>query len=97
MDWKDKISEMKGDRISIKDACTELSVMLDKYDWFYDAIVEARAITVYVDYMNSEVMSLVPTYLYGYHIKMAFTGYLSCGEKYGSKAKFPKSSDIDND
>ena len=93
--WKNKIAEMKGDKISIKNACEELCVLLDKYEWFYDSLVEDRAITVYVTHMNKDVMDLVPCYLYGYHIKLAFSGYLLCGEKYGKNLKTSEVSDID--
>jgi len=82
MDWKNKIDEMKNGKIDVYAACTELDILLDKYDWFYSAIVEGNSICVYVNHMNQEVMSLIPMILYGYNIKVAFSAYLVCGEKY---------------
>lgn len=93
MDWKNKIDEMKNGKIDLQAACTELEILLDKYDWFYSSVAEGNSICVYVNHMNDEVMSLVPLALYGYNVKVAFASYLECGEKYG---KNPISHDILN-
>jgi len=93
MDWKNKIDEMKNGKIDLQAACTELEILLDKYDWFYCSIVENNSICVYVNHMNHEMMSLVPMVLYGYSVKVAFSAHLVCGEKYG---KISASSDILN-
>jgi hypothetical protein len=61
-----------------------LSIELDRYDWFYDLDAEdTRSITVYCNHIDKEVMATVPDYVFGFHIKLAFTGYLLCGDKYG--------------
>lgn len=91
MDWKNKIDEMKSGKIDLHAACAELEILLDQYDWFYASVVEGDSICVYVNHMNNEVMSLVPTVLYGHNVKVGFSAHLICGEKYG---KNPTSSDI---
>jgi hypothetical protein len=83
--WKDKVMEFKSDKtIGIVDTNAELKILLDQYDWYFDTRIEENCICVYVNKMTSEIMSLVPQSLYGYHIKIAFSGYLTCGEKYGA-------------
>ena len=61
-----------------------LSTELDKYDWFYDISADnTRSLTVYCNYINKDVMDIVPDYLFGCQIRLAFTGYLLAEEKYG--------------
>jgi hypothetical protein len=59
----------------------------DKYDWFYDAEIEVvggnHKIVVYVDRMDSDVSKVVPDTWDGFEVKMAFTNYHTCGDKYG--------------
>jgi hypothetical protein len=71
------------DRITIEQADKELQIALDKYDWFYDTVIDSNtSITVYVHQITAEVHALVPHFLYGHHIKLGFASYLTCGEKY---------------
>lgn len=83
MNWNDKIDEMRGDKISVREARTELEAMLDQFDWFYDTVVESRSITVYVSHMNRDIMKTVPHYIHGFQVKLAFSGYLLCEDTYG--------------
>jgi hypothetical protein len=80
-------------KISIGDAASELADLLDKYDWFYDVVVEGRAICVYVTHMGSHT-AILPDLMYGYHVKEGFASYLTCKEKYGAK---PMPLSISND
>lgn len=89
--WKDKIVDMKNPTITIQEANKELEVALDKYDWFYSSVVEGLCICVYVNEMGKEVSDIVPDMLYGYQIKLGFSSYLTCGDKYGKR---PATSDI---
>ena len=89
MNWKNKIEDMKNPRITIEQASKELEIDLDKYDWFYSCVVEDQSICVYVHEMGKEISDIIPDRLYGYHIKIGFSSYLTCGDKYGkNKALF---------
>lgn len=81
--WKNKIEEMKMPSISIENAREDLSVLMDAYEWFYDAVIEGRSICVYVNEISKDITSIIPVVLYGYQIKVGFSGYLTCAEKYG--------------
>jgi hypothetical protein len=89
-DLKNKVLSMRFSkdpdlkRVSIEDAAAELAQLLDKYDWFYDVVVEGRAICVYVTHMGPH-MNVLPDLLYGYQVKEGFAAYLTCKEKYGAK------------
>jgi hypothetical protein len=69
--------------IKIDVACKDLSKVLDCYEWFFDSVVELNNIVVYTNYCNRDIMEIVPTNFYGYDVKLAFTDYLVCGDKYG--------------
>lgn len=71
--------------ISIQTAATELASMLEKYEWFTDTVVDGLSIIVYVERMDKDVSDVVPDRLYGYQIKMWFSDYLLCEEKYAAK------------
>jgi hypothetical protein len=71
--------------ISIQEASNELAINLERYEWFCDTAIEGRNIVVYVDRMDKEVSDVIPDYLYGYQIKLWFSDYLFCDEKYAAK------------
>jgi hypothetical protein len=71
--------------ISAEQAAAELEILLDKYDWFYTALIEKNRITVYCNRIDAEVYSTVPTKLYGHDVFTAFTAHLNCAEQYGKK------------
>lgn len=73
-------------KITLTQAAAELEVLLDKYDWFCTAVVEGRAICVYVTTMGKAVSDVVPDFVYGYQVKLGFEAYLTCGDKYGKKS-----------
>jgi hypothetical protein len=73
--------------IQIDVACKDLSKILDCYEWFFDSLVESNNIVVYTNYCNRDVLEIVPTNFYGFNVKLAFTNYLLCGDKYG-KVKY---------
>lgn len=84
-------------KVSIEDAAAELATLLDKYEWFYDVVVEGRAICVYVTHMGPH-MNILPDVYYGFQIKEGFSSYLTCKDKYGAKSghvAFAKRSDDD--
>lgn len=84
--WKEKVFQMRDTSIKIEDAAKELSALFDRYEWFYDIVVEdPRVLTVYVDRMDKEISDLIPDRVYGYQVKLAFSSYLTCGDKYGAK------------
>lgn len=94
MEWKEKIELMKaGGKVDIQTTNTELEILLDKYEWFHSSCVEGNSVCAYVNHMNSEVLNLIPDTLYGYQVKVAFSAYLECAEKYGKPSK---TSDILN-
>jgi hypothetical protein len=75
---------MPDKTLLIDQANEELSLLLDKYEWFYTSIVEGTHICVYVSHMNNDVISTVPKVLYGYHITLGFVSNLLCEDKYNS-------------
>jgi hypothetical protein len=48
-----------------------LETLLDPYDWFIEAAIEGRRYVVYVSYMTEE-QSVVPDYIDGHQVIMAF-------------------------
>lgn len=80
--------------LTVEGAAAFLSQKLDAYEWFYDLKAEDTynipVITVYVNYMNREVMAAIPEYVGRFHVKVAYTGYLLCGEKYGVGSSYVK-------
>lgn|ERR1700722_15121218 len=87
--FKEKVSTMISTdknikNITLSDAAADLSRMLDKFDWFFDVVIEGKSLCVYVSHMGPH-MANVPDMLYGYQVKEGFAGYLTCGEKYGAK------------
>lgn len=61
----------------------ELSVILDKYEWFYSVEIEKDRLCVYMHNINKGNLSIVPDNFNGHNVVMGFVGYLLCGEKYG--------------
>lgn len=87
------------DKITIEQADKELQMMLDKYDWFYDTMIEDNAICVYVHKITADVQGVVPMRLYGHFVKVGFASYLTCGEKYNAVidlTRDKRSSSIDD-
>jgi hypothetical protein len=87
--WKEKLLSERFTRdpskpLLIDQANQEMLLMLDKYEWFYDAVVEGTHICVYVNHMDKEILSIVPTVLYGYPITLGFAQYILCEEKYNA-------------
>lgn len=74
-------------RLSIAYANDELAILLDRFDWYHSSIINGNTITVYCDYLNRDVMSMIPYKLYGYDIKVAFAAYLNAAEEYGPNNK----------
>src|SRR5258706_9244438 len=74
-------------KLSINECCEDISVLLDKYDWFYDALPENGKIVVYCNKINASVMEAVPTKSADYNITLAFSGYLECTNNYGPNNK----------
>jgi len=68
-------------KITLQDAAADLSKMLDEYEWFYDVVIEGRALCVYVHMMGPH-MNNIPDTIYGYQVKEGFVGYLTCVDKY---------------
>jgi hypothetical protein len=74
----------EGKSLLIGQANEELTIILDKYEWFYASIIEGTHICVYVSHMDNEILSLVPKVLYGYYITLGFVQNLLCEDKYSS-------------
>lgn len=77
----------KFDNITISEATKELATLFDKYDWYYDTQIEGKSICVYVEYLNAEVMALVPDVVYGYQVKIGYRAYLTCDVNYGKASE----------
>jgi hypothetical protein len=71
------------EQITLEQIQNELSRILDKYEWFVDAVIEGRNICVYVNSMDSDVAEMIPDVMYGTQIKLGFASYLTCADKYG--------------
>ena len=85
MDWREKAAT-HFHKISKEDTAKELSKLLDRYEWFYDCVVESNAICVYVEHMSKEVVDKIPDKMYDYQVKEGFAQYLRCGEVYGKQS-----------
>jgi len=84
-EWREDISKMKEAEITPIQAAAELEVLLDRYEWFYSYEVDtSNRIVVYVNYMDSSVLRIVPEILYGHKVIIAFAQYLTCGETYST-------------
>jgi hypothetical protein len=71
---------------SIEQAVIDVSLILDKYEWFVDVCIENRCIIVYATKMDKEVSDVIPDRMWGGHqVKLWFADYLFCKEKYGAK------------
>lgn len=69
---------------TIQSAKKELDTLLDRFDWYYGSdILDSKNIVAYVNQMDKEVVSLVPQILGGFEIRMWFSAYAACEEKYG--------------
>jgi hypothetical protein len=79
-DTMGKLKEELG--VPITSAVEELNMLLDKYEWFYNATIENDVIIAYVERMNEEVFHFVPKHCYGHDVKLRFRSYLECEEKY---------------
>lgn len=88
MDWREKAATQLN-KVSKEDAAKELSTYLDRYEWFYDCVIEGNAICVYVEHMSKEVLDKMPTTIYNYQVKEGFAQYLRCGDKYGKQSAIP--------
>jgi hypothetical protein len=89
--WKEKIMSTST-VIDNNAANTELQILLDKYDWFVESIVEGKAICVYVSHMSEVILKIIPEVLYGHQVKVAFHSYLTCGEKFAAKMPISNNS-----
>lgn len=74
--------------VDINVICSDIAKQFDQYDWFYDCIYEKPYLMVYVNHMNYDVMTKIPETLYGMNVKIAYSQYLECDEKYGKKSAF---------
>jgi hypothetical protein len=56
----------------MQEGLRELEVLLDPYDWFYEAVAEARRYVVYVTYMNSTQDTIIPDFVQGHQVVVHF-------------------------
>lgn len=68
--------------VPIENAVEELNLLLDKFEWFHNAMVVGENIVVYVDVMNNDVFHYVPMHCYGHDVKIHYTAYYECEEKF---------------
>jgi hypothetical protein len=67
---------------NIQEAADYLGEILEKKDWYVFSAPDKDCITVYVHYMNEDIMKYVPHKFNDFFVKLAYYSYFQCEEKY---------------